>query len=638
MVQTPVSPNKKLSKLENIKDRSNYLREPLATELLNDSTHFTEDAIQILKFHGSYQQDNRDNRVKGQEKDYQMMLRTRTPGGYVPPQLYLILDKLADEYGSQTLRATTRQAFQLHGVLKKDLKTVMSTIIRNMGSTLTACGDVNRNVMSPPAPFKNRPEYEYAKEYASNIADLLTPQSGAYYEIWVDGEKIVTGEENPEVVAARKNSCGRSDDELEPVYGEHYLPRKFKCSVTVPGDNSIDVYTHDISLVVMTNKKGELQGFNVLAGGGLGRTHNKEETFARTSDEIGYVDKARVYDLIKAIVATQRDYGDRTNRRHARMKYLIHDWGVEKFKAKVEEYFGEKVADYKSLPDWKYQDFLGWNEQGDGKLFLGISVENGRIKDDENLQLKTALKKIVQQYNLPIRLTANQNVILYEIEPELQQQIQAILDEHGVITDANKISSLVRYSMACPAFPTCGLAITESERALPGIIERIEALLTKIGLKDEEFVIRMTGCPNGCARPYMAELGFVGSAPETYQIWLGGTPDQTQLAQPYTDKMAVAQLEEFFEPIFVNFRDNRRKDESFGVFCNRVGFEALREFSDNYQLGSYKKLKSRAGRKHQHRIGVPDVVYDRLKEISAEQKRPMNQIVTEALEAYFSDK
>ncbi|MGK7928482.1 MAG: NADPH-dependent assimilatory sulfite reductase hemoprotein subunit, partial [Spirulina sp.] len=389
MVQTPTAPPK-VSRLEGIKERSNFLREPLATELLNDSTHFTEDAIQILKFHGSYQQDNRDNRVKGQEKDYQMMLRTRSPGGYIPPQLYLTLDRLADEYGNHTLRVTTRQGFQVHGILKKNLKTTIAAIARSMGSTLGACGDLNRNVMAPPAPYKNRPDYLLAQEYANRIADLLTPQTGAYYEIWLDGEKIISGEEAPEVKAARQRNGNGTifTDREEPIYGTHYMPRKFKCSVTVPGDNSIDLYTHDVSLVVIADEAGELQGFNVFAGGGMGRTHNKEETFARMADEIGYVAKEDVYDLLKAIVATQRDYGDRGQRRHARMKYLLHDWGVDKFKAKVEEYFGKAIAPLKPLPEWKYDDYLGWLEQGDGQLFLGISVEIGRVKDEGNFRLK----------------------------------------------------------------------------------------------------------------------------------------------------------------------------------------------------------------------------------------------------------
>jgi len=299
----------KPSKVEGIKENSNFLREPVATEILEDTTHFSEDAVQILKFHGSYQQDNRDNRVKGQEKDFQFMLRTKNPGGFVPPELYLTLDQLADEYGNHTLRATTRQGFQLHGILKQNLKAAIANIIKNLGSTLGACGDINRNVMAPPAPFKNRTDYQYAWEYAQNIADLLAPQTGAYYEIWLDGEKAISAEENPEVKAARQSNGNSTNttihDSIEPIYGTHYMPRKFKICVTVPGDNSVDLYSQDLAIVVLTNKKGELQGFNLFAGGGLGRTHNKEETFARLADAIGYVDKADIYQLVKAVVAVQ---------------------------------------------------------------------------------------------------------------------------------------------------------------------------------------------------------------------------------------------------------------------------------------------------------------------------------------------
>ncbi|KRH95923.1 sulfite reductase, ferredoxin dependent [Cylindrospermopsis sp. CR12] len=625
--------DRKPSKVEGIKEKSNFLREPLATEILEDTTHFTEDAIQILKFHGSYQQDNRDNRVKGQEKDYQMMLRTKNPGGLVPPQLYLALDKLADEYGNHTLRATTRQGFQIHGVLKKNLKTVIGTIIENLGSTLGACGDINRNVMAPPAPWKNRPEYQYAWEYAQNVADLLSPQTGAYYEIWLDGEKAITAQEHPEVKAARqKNGTGTIfHDSVEPIYGTYYMPRKFKVCVTVPGDNSVDLYSQDLTLVVITNEQGELEGFNVFAGGGLGRTHNKEETFARLADAICYVDKKDVYELVKAIVATQRDYGDRTDRRHARLKYLIQDWGVDRFRAKVEEYFGKKVKPFQELPPFKYEDFLGWNEQGDGKLFLGISIDNGRVKDEGKFQLKTALRTIVEQFDLPMRLTPNQNLIFYDIVPKDRQTIQAILERSGVITNPQTISALTRYAMACPALPTCGLAITESERAIPGILERIRTLLDKVGLQKEHFVVRMTGCPNGCARPYMAELGFVGSAPESYQVWLGGSPDQTRLAQPIIEKLHHNSIESFLEPIFVFFKKSRQAKESFGDFCDRVGLDAIREFS-----ASYKPEEVVSTSKYRHRVSLQDDIYLQLKQTSERVNKPMTQLVNEALATYLA--
>jgi sulfite reductase (ferredoxin) len=630
MLPTSSPATAKVSKVEGIKQRSHGLREPVATELLQDTTHFSEDAIQILKFHGSYQQDNRDNRVKGQEKDYQMMLRTRNPGGFIPPELYLALDQLADEYGNGTIRATTRQGFQLHGVLKKNLKTVIAAIVHHMGSTLGACGDLNRNVMAPPAPYKNRPEYDLAWKYANNIADLLTPQTGAYYEIWLDGEKAISAEEHPDVVAARQRNGNRTifHDGEEPIYGMQYMPRKFKCAVTVPGDNSVDLFSQDVSLVVLTNKKGELQGFNVYAGGGLGRTHNKEETFARAADPIGYVDRADIYDLIKAIVATQRDYGDRVERRHARMKYLINDWGVEKFRTKVEEYFGKSIQPLQPLPAFKYLDFLGWHEQGDGNLFLGISVENGRVKDEGAFQLKTALREIEQKFALPMRVTPHQNILLYDIDPAHQPAIQAILSRCGIKSETD-IDTLLRYSMACPAMPTCGLAITESERVLPSVLQRIRNLLDQVGLKDEHFVIRMTGCPNGCARPYLAELGFVGQSLEAYQLWLGADPHQTRLAQVYMEKMSIHDLEVTLEPLLVMFKKQRQRHESFGDFCHRIGFDQLRQFSAQYS----SRIATANGR-IRRRIGVRDEVYTELKAIATTQGIPMSELATKAIEEY----
>jgi sulfite reductase (ferredoxin) len=633
MVTTPIqsSAQQKQSKIEGIKERSNALREPVATELLQDTTHFTEDGLQILKFHGSYQQDNRDNRIKGQEKDYQFMLRTRNPGGFIPASLYLTLDRLSEEYGNRTLRVTTRQGFQLHGVLKKNLKTVIAEIVRNMGSTLGACGDLNRNVMAPPAPYVDRPEYVYARQYADNIADLLTPRTGAYYEIWLDGEKAISAEPSPEVTAAlQRNGNGTVfHDREEPIYGTYYMPRKFKCCVTVPGDNSVDLYSQDVSLVVMTNAQGELEGFNVLAGGGMGRTHNKEETFARLADPIGFVEKDDVYDLLKAIVATQRDYGDRANRRHARMKYLIHDWGVERFTQTLTQYFGKPLQPFRPLPEFEYRDYLGWHEQGDGNLFLGISIENGRVQDAGTLRLKTALRDIEQRFALPMRLTANHNVVLYDINPALKGDIAEILNRCGILSETD-IDPLTRLSMACPALPTCGLAITESERALPSITDRIRGLLNRLGLEHEEFVIRMTGCPNGCARPYLAELGFVGQAPGAYQVWLGACPNQTRLAQPFMDRMAIADLEKILEPLFAYFKRDRQPGERFGNFCDRVGFEALRQF-----MAVYQPKPSRSPNRSRYRIGVDNDIYQQLKAAAVQQGKPMTEMATEAIAAYL---
>ncbi|MBW4553156.1 MAG: sulfite reductase, ferredoxin dependent [Aphanocapsa sp. GSE-SYN-MK-11-07L] len=634
---TPAPSVPKLSKLEGLKERSQHLREPVATEIQQDTTHFSEDAVQILKFHGSYQQDNRDNRVKGQEKDYQFMLRTRSPGGLIPPQLYLALDRMADSYGNGTLRATTRQGFQIHGILKRNLKAAIAEIVRNMGSTLGACGDLNRNVMAPPAPFTNRPDYEYARTYANQIADLLTPQTGAYYEIWLDGEKVISGEEAPAVKAARQRNGNGTliADPEEPIYGEHYMPRKFKVAVTVPGDNSVDLYSQDVSLVVMTNDQGKLEGFNVFAGGGLGRTHNKEETFARAADPIGYVDQADIFDLIKAIVATQRDYGDRVSRRHARMKYLLHDWGVEKFRKTVEGYFGKPIAPLRPLPTFKYLDFLGWHQQGNGKLFLGISIQNGRVKDEGKLKLRTALRKIVTTYNLPICLTPNQNLVFYDISPTDQAKIQSLLDQHGVESET-ELDPLVREAMACPALPTCGLAIAESERVIPSILTRLRKLLDRLGLPDEHFVVRMTGCPNGCARPYLAEVGFVGITPETYQLWLGGCPNQTRLARTYLEKLPIQDLEVTLEPLLVYFKQDCKPSESFGDFCDRVGFEALRDFAQAYVPGKPVQA-GKNSLKNRRRLDVREDVYLQLKERAKQEGKSLTQLATEAIAAYLAD-
>ncbi len=639
MVTTPTQPAvRKPSKVEGIKERSHFLREPLATELTLDTNYFTEDAIQILKFHGSYQQDNRDHRVRGQEKDYSMMLRTRSPGGFIPPELYLTLDRLADTYGNGTLRATTRQGFQLHGVLKKNLKATIAAIVKSMGSTLGACGDLNRNVMAPPAPYRDRPAYIYAQDYANRIADLLTPQTGAYYEIWLDGEKFVTGEEHPDVVAARqRNGTGTTiHNSEEPIYGTHYLPRKFKACVTVPGDNSVDLYSQDLTLVVMTDAQGALEGFNILAGGGLGRTHGKTETFPRLADPIGYVDQADVYDAVKAIVATQRDYGDRSDRRHARLKYLIEDWGVERFRSQAEGYLGKPFQPFKPLPEWKYLDFLGWHDQGDGKRFLGINIHTGRIKDAGDFRLKTALKQIIETYRLPMLLTPSQNVLLYDIDPANEAEIQQILTRYGIRRET-EIDRLERYSMACPALPTCGLANAESERVISSILERIRALLVKVGLPDESLIFRMTGCPNGCARPYLAEVGLVGNGPDQYQIWLGAAPNQTRLSQVYLEKMPISDLETTFEPLFVYFKQSRKPAESFGDFCDRVGLEALHHFAATYdpallQANSTEKVAKKDGR---HRVTIHPELYAQVQQLAQTQGVSVSQLVHRAIANYL---
>ena len=556
------------SKFEQLKADSGYLREPLATELENDLPYFTDDAVQILKFHGSYQQDNRDNRRKGESKDWGMMLRLRSPGGRIPAQLYLALDDLSNQYGNGSIRATTRQAFQLHGIPKDDLRTVVGTIVRNMGSTLAACGDINRNVMAPAAPFQQH-GYPVARRLADDIADLLAPKAaaGVYLELWVDGEKRY--KIRPSVLASRIKKqqqqgevfSGVSD---EPLYGDTFMPRKFKVAVTVPGDNSVDLLTQDVGLVAFTDMGGRLRGCNVYVGGGMGRTHNKEETFARTADCLGYIKGTEVLPLVQAVVALQRDHGDRKVRRHARMKYLLHDNGIEWFRKEISRYFGGEIKPARTEQKPELLDYLGWHQQGDGLWFVGLPLLCGRLDGE----LKAQMRQLVETYKPEIRLTPNQDLLLCNIAKNQKQEISEQLEAMGW-ADPASTSLLSRHAIACPALPTCGLAVTESERILPHVLGRLETLLDELKI-ETPILVRMTGCPNGCARPYMAELAMVGSGVEQYQLWLGGSPGLTRLARPVLQKMPLAEMESTLRPLLSQWQEQAPK-QSFGDYCHSLG-------------------------------------------------------------------
>ncbi|XP_008810963.3 sulfite reductase [ferredoxin], chloroplastic-like [Phoenix dactylifera] len=578
-ISTPVktdSSEVKRSKVEIIKEQSNFLRYPLNEELLTEAPNINEAATQLIKFHGSYQQTNRDERGR---RSYQFMLRTKNPCGKVSNKLYLAMDKLADEFGIGTLRLTTRQTFQLHGILKKNLKTVMSTIIRNMGSTLGACGDLNRNVLAPAAPYTTK-EYTFAQETAENIASLLTPQSGAYYDLWVDGEKIMSAEPPEVVKACNDNSHGTNfPDSPEPIYGTQFLPRKFKVAVTVPRDNSVDILTNDIGVVVVSDSDGEPQGFNIYVGGGMGRTHRVETTFPRLGQPLGYVPKEDILYAVKAIVVTQREHGRRDDRKYSRMKYLVNEWGIDKFRSVVEQYYGKKFETFRELPEWEFKSYLGWHEQGDGAMFCGLHVDNGRIGGT----MKKTLREIIEKYNLNVCLTPNQNIILCDIDRSWKEPITTALAQAGLL-DPGYVDPLNVTAMACPALPLCPLAITEAERGIPDILKRVRAVLDKVGIKnDESVVIRVTGCPNGCARPYMAELGFVGDGPNSYQIWLGGSPNQTTLAKCFMNKVKIQDLEKVLDPLFYNWKVKRLESEPFGVFTTRTGFDKLQEIVDKWE-------------------------------------------------------
>jgi sulfite reductase (ferredoxin) len=556
------------TKFEQLKASSSYLQEPLGSELGNELKNFSESAVQILKFHGSYQQDNRDNRRKGEDKDWQMMLRLRSPGGRIPVPLYLALDGLADRLGNGTLRATTRQAFQMHGVAKADLKEVIGTIVRSLGSTLSACGDINRNVMAPAAPFSTG-GYPAARLLADQIADLLTPQAaeGSYLDLWVDGDlsyRIRPSAEVKRVKARQKDGALFSGDAEEPLYGATYLPRKFKVAVTVPGDNAVDLLTQDIGLVLFTDPNGRPRGCNVYVGGGMGRTHNKEETFARTADPLGYVAADDVLDFVQAILALQRDHGDRQQRRHARMKYLIHDRGIDWFKQELTRYFPQPIRPLRDEPKRKLHDYLGWHRQGDGLWFVGLPLLCGRLEGET----KAGLRRLVETFQLEVRLTPNQDLLLCNIGATQRSSLKRELAAIG-FEAPEETTPLARHAIACPALPTCGLAITEAERILPMVVARLETQLAGLGI-DRPVLLRMTGCPNGCARPYMAEIGLVGSGVDEYQLWLGGTPGLTQLARPFLQRLPLEKLETTLEPLLSAWRDLGGR-KSFGAFVGQLG-------------------------------------------------------------------
>ena len=551
------------SKVEHIKSESNHLRGQIGEELAQDSTHFSDAQVQLIKFHGIYQQENRDARqarkAAGSEKAYQFMVRSRIPGGMLTAEQYLVEDELARRYANGTLRITTRQGFQLHGIFKGDLHSTIHTINEALLSTLAACGDVNRNVMACPAPAANRAQAQ-VQEIAHRIAMHLAPRTHAYHEIWVDGEQV-------DIVSLREG------DENEPIYGPTYLPRKFKIGVAFAGDNCIDVYTQDIGLVAAL--EGEhLGGFTILVGGGMGMTHSKTETFPRLATPLCYATVDEVLPVVETIVMIQRDYGDRQNRKHARMKYVVEERGIAWFRAELERRLVHSVQDPRPISWHDVEDHLGWHTQDDGRWFLGLYVENGRIKDDDTMQLRSGLRHAIEEFRPNIRLTAQQNILFTDLAETQRGPLMDLLAQYGIPTDPAEIGTR-RFAMACPALPTCGLALAEAERALPTVIRQIEADLHALGLGNEPLSIRMTGCPNGCARPYMGDIGLVGRTKDIYNVYVGGDMLNTRLNSLYAASVHIRDVVATVRPLLALWRDERIPGEAFGDFCYRVGLEYL---------------------------------------------------------------
>jgi sulfite reductase (ferredoxin) len=565
----------KLSAVEKAKLASDHLRGEIAQELADGTPKFGKDSVQLLKHHGTYQQDDRDGRKSAgsgkSERSFMFMVRTKIPGGKLTSDQLLAELDLCDEIGDTTLRITSRQGLQLHGVLKSNLKQAIARINEVQLSTLAACGDVERNVMCCPAPYRNDPVHDQLQQLADQVAEHFCPRTTAYHEIWLtdpdSGEKELVG-------------GGSNGHEIEPIYGSTYLPRKFKTAIGLPGDNCVDLYANDLGILAIC-EDFKIVGYNLLVGGGMGVTPSAAKTFPAVAKRFCHVSPEQVIDVATAIVKVQRDFGNRADRKVARLKYLVADWGLERFKAKVEEYHGAVLPDPHPEDVHDHDDHLGWNEQGDGRWFYGLNIENGRLKDDESIQLKTALRRIAQELKPGIRLTAHQSILFTDLADADQARLESILRDHGVPL-SEEISNARRWSMACVALPTCGLAVTESERALPGVIDELDGEIERLGLTEERFTIRMTGCPNGCARPYNSDIGLVGKTMGKYTVFLGGRVQGDRLNFLYKDLVPAEEVVTELARVLAYFKDARQDGETLGDFCHRKGAEDLLASTERY--------------------------------------------------------
>ena len=546
-----------VSAVEKIKRASDQLRGTLV-ESLNDplTGAIADDDTSLIKFHGSYQQDDRDLRNERRKQKleplYQFMIRVRVPGGVCAPAQWLEMDRLANTYANKTLKLTTRQAYQLHGVLKRNLKETIKEVNAVLLDTLAACGDVNRNVMCNPNPTQSAVHAE-VHEWVKKISAHLTPKTGAYHEIWLDKKRVAGGPE-----------------EEEPIYGKTYLPRKFKMGAAIPPYNDVDVYSQDIGLIAI-EEEGALAGFNVVVGGGLGMTHNDRATYPRVGDVIGFCKPDQVVRVSEEIVKIQRDYGDRKNRAHARLKYTIDDRGIDWFKEELNKRLGWSLEEARPFQFKQNADVYGWLKGTDGKWNRVIFIQNGRVLDTEELPMMTGLREIAKVHQGDFRLTPNQNLMICGVSDTEKDRIDGLLETYRM-RDTDQHSAARLRSMACVAFPTCGLAMAESERYLPGLLTKIETLLAEHGLSEQPITIRMTGCPNGCARPYIAEIAFVGKAPGIYNMYLGGGFHGQRLNRLYKPSLKEEQILEELALIFKDYAAHREDDEPLGDFVIRRGY------------------------------------------------------------------
>jgi len=548
------------SSIEKIKKASDGLRGTIEESLANEITGaISEDDQALLKFHGMYQQDDRDRREERAEKKlerlYSFMIRLRLPGGFLKPEQWIATHHIAGENSTGVIKITTRQTLQLHGLIKSKIKPTIQAFSEAGLNSIATCGDINRNVICAAHPMQS-PIHAKVHAYAKTISDLLLPKTRAYYEIWLGEEKLVD-----------------KKDEEDTLYQDRYLPRKFKIAIGIPPNNDIDVLGNDIGLIAII-ENNELKGFNIAIGGGLSSTHGSPQTYPRLASVIAFANEETILKTIYAIVTIQRDFGNRSDRKLARLKYTIDRHGLTWFKEEIERRIGLALEKPKPYTFNERKDYYGWEKNSEGLWYYTPFIENGRILDDETVALKSALLEVAKTGKANFRFTCNQNVILSEISPNDKAEIDAILRKYKIIEHTDAASSIRKNSIACVALNTCPLALAEAQRYLPSLISKIEPLLSKHGLDQEDIVIRMTGCPNGCGRSYISEIGFVGTALGRYNLHLGGDHQGERLNKIYKENLDEPAILAELDNVFAIFKKERKNGENFGDFTFRKFFAA----------------------------------------------------------------
>ncbi|MBC7901838.1 MAG: NADPH-dependent assimilatory sulfite reductase hemoprotein subunit [Gemmatimonadaceae bacterium] len=551
-----MSDQRELSPIEKIKETSDGLRGSIPQSLRDELTGaIREDDQAVIKFHGMYQQDDRDRREERAEKKldrlYTFMIRLRLPGGYLTSEQWIASHNIAGENSTGVIKITTRQTIQLHGLVKSRIKPTISAFSKAKLDSIATCGDINRNVLCSSHPMQS-PVHAQVFEYADKISEKLMPKTRAYYEIWLDEDKLEDKKE-----------------EEDPLYENRYLPRKFKIAIAIPGNNDVDVFANDIGLIAIV-ENNELKGFNIAIGGGLSTTHGNPETYARLGTVIGFSDnEEKTMQTIYEILTVQRDFGNRSDRKLARLKYTVDKYGADWFRAEVEKRTGMKLEEPKPFEFTERRDYYGWKQGHNGLWYYTVFVENGRVLDDETVALKTALLEVAKTGKVTFRFTANQNVIVSDVAPADKDIINAILERYAITAHTDGASLLRKNAMACVALPTCPLALAEAQRYFPTLITKIEGLLGNHGLADDDIIVRMTGCPNGCARSYVAEIGFVGTAPGRYNLHLGGDNEGLRLNKIYKESLDEQAILQELDILFGSYKKERKMQESFGDFSVR---------------------------------------------------------------------